>query len=222
MSATAAHSPRSVGALAGWVFVACAFAGVLSWYLRRIEDRVVAQAWVDERSEEAPRPIAEVASAIRRLQLVTVEINSVVEVESSDDSWRGGAKAKVRVPVKLLYGTDLSQMKIDAVSFSPLTGAYVVRVPRPIRIATEVFGTSEETEVQVGWARLRSRAGEFHLGQARKHVSDQARRMVLSPEDARKVADATKEQVGKVIASIVGATGAQALVDVRIDEDETP
>ncbi len=222
MSGTAAHSPRSVGALGGWVIVACAFAGVLAWYVRRIEERVVARAWVDERSEEAPRPIAEVASAMRRLQLVTVEIHSVVEVESRDDSWRGGATAKVRVPVKLLYGTDLSQMKIDAVSFSPLTGAYVVRVPRPSRVATEVFGTSEETEVQVGWARLRSRAGEYHLGQARKNVSDQARRMVLSPEDARKVADATREQVGKLMTSIVGATGAQALVDVRFDEEERP
>ena len=223
MPATASHPPRSSTAtFAAWVLLALALAAVLAWYLRDLEHRVIAQAWVNESTGDSPRPIAEVASAVRQLKLVTVEINTSVEVESSDTSWRGDASAKVKVPVKLFYGTDLSQMKIDAISLSPLTGAYIVRVPKPHRISTEVFGGDEQADVNVGWARMRSRAGEFHLGQARKSVSDQARKMVLSQEDAKKVAEATREQVSKLIASVVGGTGGTRLIEVHLDESETP
>lgn len=197
-------------------------AGGLAWYLREMEHRVIAKAWVDERSGQSFRPIAEVVSAVRQLKLVTVEINTSVDVESSDSSWRGDASAKVKVPVKLLYGTDLSQMRLDSISLSPTMGAYIVRVPKPHRIATEIYGGNEQVDVQVGWARLRSRAGEFHLGQARKTVSDQARTMVLSAQDAKKVTDATREQVGKLVSSVLHEEGGGHLVDVQIDESETP
>lgn len=203
-----------------WGAFALALAGGLALYLRALERDVIRQTLVNETVAAAnPRPVAEVAAAVRALKLVTVEISTKVGVTSADTHWRGDASASVEVPVKLLYGCDLSEMKVDAIAVSPATGIYVVRVPKPQRIASEIFGSDEKAEVQVGWARLRSRAGEFHLGQARKQLSDQARQMVLSDEDARKVADATREQVATLVRSIVGE---KALVDVRFDEGEKP
>lgn len=221
-TATTISHPRATPYLTGWIVFALAVACGMAWYLHDMERRVIAQAWVSEKETDSAPPVADVASAVRQLKLITVEIRTNVEVESSDTSWRGDAAAKVKVPVKLLYGTDLSQMKVDSISFAPLTGAYVVRVPKPHRIATEVFGESEQTDVQVGWARLRSRAGEFHLGQARKSVSDQARKMVLTPEDAKKVRDATTEQVAKLIGSVVNAGGGAHVVEVHVEEGEAP
>jgi hypothetical protein len=98
-------------------------------------------------------------------------------------------------------------MDIDSIKWSELVGkkgAYVVRVPRPSRISTEVFGEREAPLVQTGWLRLRSMAGEYVLSEARKGVSDEARELVLLPEDAAKVEQVTKEQVAKLVKSIVG------------------
>jgi hypothetical protein len=117
----------------------------------------------------------------------------------------------VEVPVRLSYGTDLSKMEMDAITYSPLLGehgSYIVRIPHPARIATEVYSEKEAPLVQTGWLRLRSRAGEYYLSQARRDVNDQARELVLLPEDAAKVERATKDQVGALLRTIVGEKAA--------------
>lgn len=184
-----------------------------------MEGRAVQRAAVLEReTRSGVAPAADVARAICTLKLVTVEIETRVAAQVRDESWRGDVVARVSAPVRLLYGTDLSQMDASSVSLGPLGTRYVVRVPPPARLATEVYSEDEAIDVRVGWLRLRTRAGEYFLGLARRALSEQARKMRLSPEDAEQVARATKEQVAKVVRAVVGA---DAMVEVRvIDEPE--
>jgi hypothetical protein len=159
---------------------------------------------------------ARVAESVRALKLVTVQITTRVTAESSDDSWRGSASAVVDAPVRLHYGTDLSKLDEGAVSFSPLMNECVVRVPPPARIATEVMGTQEESEVHVGWLRFRAQAGEKHLGLARMQLYDRAQGLRLLPQDAQSVREQTREQVAKMIKGIVGK---EMGVKVRFEDE---
>jgi hypothetical protein len=180
------------------------FAG-LAAFMQRLERRAVAGGIVDDQLTAAgsPRPLAEVASILRRAKLVTTEINTRVSSVVSDQSWRGDVAATVEAPVRLLYGCDLSRMDVSAVAFSPLTEAYLVRIPAPERIATEVR-TEEGLDVDVGWMRLRSRAGEYYLGLARRSLYERARELTLSPEDAQTVRENTLEQVRAVLGRVLG------------------
>jgi hypothetical protein len=70
--------------------------------------------------------------------------------------------------------------------------------------------------VSTGWLRRRPRAGEYYLSQARRDLSDQARELVLLPDDAARVEKTTKEQVGAMVRSIVGA---KASVEVTFKDE---
>jgi hypothetical protein len=137
------------------------------------------------------------------MKLVTVEVNTHVESTAEDANWRGDVNARVEAPVRLLYGSDLSKLETGGLSFSPATGAYLVRIPVPERIATEVC-TEDDPVVQVGWMRLRSRAGEYYLGLARRDLYQRACELALSPEDAAMVRRTTREQVEALVKKIVG------------------
>jgi Protein of unknown function (DUF4230) len=194
----------------------------LAAYLRTVQEGIVsaarAQALLD--ADKPARPLAEVTQAVRAMKLVTVEIDTKVKVERGDSSWRGDVQASIEVPVRLSFGTDLSKMESDWVTFSELIGGrggYVVRVPRATRIATEVFSEKEAPLVRTGWLRLRSRAGEYYLSQARKDASDQARELVLLPQDAKKVEERTSEQVAALVKSMVGQEA-----DVRVVFKDEP
>jgi hypothetical protein len=67
-----------------------------------------------------------------------------------------------------------------------------------------VYTEDEDTEVRLGWARLRSRAGEYYLGLARKALHEEAQRMTLGPDDAAMVRRTTREQVADVVRRIAG------------------
>lgn len=212
------------------------FAAIYS-HQRSMEATVVRRVLVSDAVAGPPRPLADVAKAVRSMKLVTVEVETEVEAIVTDVSWRGDISAKVSAPAKLLYGTDLAQMDVSAIGFSPLTKTYVVRVPRPTRIATEVWAEQETMELTTGWLRLRSRAGEYYLGLARKSLTDRARNLRLSEDDAEKVSRVTKEQVEALVKQLIGkdadvavsyvgapvanggedAAGKNAAVEVRIE-----
>jgi hypothetical protein len=166
---------------------------------------VVAAGVSDQLDAGRLRPVAEVATLAAALKLVTVEVETTAKSERTSESWRGDVTASVKAPTRLLFGTDLSALRVDQVALSPLSGAYLVRVPPPTRVATEVDGGQEEAKVDVGWARTRSIAGEYWLGQARKGLYDEARRLALSPEDAVRVRETTREQVAALLKKVVGA-----------------
>ena len=193
---------------AGLLFLA------LSGYMRSLERRAMDAPAIREQltADGKARPLAHVAAAIREMKLVTVEVDSSVVSETADQNWRGEVNAKVCAPVKLFYGADLSQLSVESMAMSPVNGGLLVRIPRPERIATEVCGEAESIEVQLGWLRLRSRAGEYYLGLARKDLHERALDLKLSPEDARLVRKTTKEQTEALIKKIVGPDRPVAVV----------
>lgn len=177
--------------------------------VRARRDAAALAARADSR---APAP-ADVLRAARALKLVTVEIDATVEVVTGHASWRGDVAARVRAPVRLLYAVDLSRLAPGDITRSPLTGEYVLRLPAPERIASEVFTGSEDAEVRVAGLRLRSRAGEYYLGLARRALHDAAAAMTLSPSDAAIVRERSRQQVADLVRRIAGP---DARVTVRL------
>lgn len=173
--------------------------------MRQDQQEAIASV-INQASDRPPRPVAEVTAAVRAMKLVTVEIDTKVRVERTHESWRGDVTAAIEVPVRLHFGTDLGTLADDGVTFHahPAPGVYRVRIPRARRLATEVFSGLESIAVRTGWMRLRSRSGEYYLGLARKEAADEARELMLLPEDARRVAEVTREQVARLVGSIVG------------------
>lgn len=202
----------AVAVIGGFVFLA------LTAYMREMEARSL--RGVSDPLLVGPAAnltqTARVAESVRSLKLVTVQITTRVTAESSDSSWRGDASATVDAPVRLHYGTDLSKLDEGAVTFSPLMNECLVRVPPPSRIATEVIGTQEESEIHVGWLRFRAQAGEKHLGQARLQLYERAQDLRLLPHDAQSVREQTREQVAKMVQGIVGK---EMSVKVTFDDE---
>ena len=178
---------------------------LLALQQRAMEQAAITRASVVEHdTKPATRSLAEVAEAVRTLKLVTVEIKTSVSTEVRDESWRGDATAHVTAPARLLYGVNLDTLDASSVSLAPLGKLCTVRVPRPTRIATEVYTEDESIDVQVGWLRFRTRSGEYVLGLARRDLAERARNMTLAPDDADKVAEATRTQVAKVVRTLLG------------------
>lgn len=204
----AAGGALLLGALAAAIFLS--LAAVLRWQ----QDRVVSAAAIAEQLDAAGnlRPAAEIASLVRAMKLVTVQIDTTVSAKRVHESWRGDVEATVRAPARLFYGTDLSNLAEGAVRASPLLNSYILRLPRPRCIATEVYTEQDEAEVTAGWLRLRSRAGEYYLGQARRSLAEEARRVVLAPEDAELVEQATREQIVALVRGLVGKDRAVTVV----------
>ena len=149
-------------------------------------------------------PIPAVASMLRSLKLVTVEITAPVRSESIDRSWRGDVEASVTAPVRLFYGVPMDGLADSSVSRDPLGGSWVVHVPQPRRLAIEVFSSSEQPSVRVGGTRLRDVAGEYHLGQARLKLYERAHDMVLSPDQALTVERLSREQIASLVRALIG------------------
>lgn len=163
-----------------------------------------------------PPPVAQVQRAVEAMQLVTIRLDTAVSVSAKDVSWRGDVVASVRVPVSLFYGVDLARARVDEYDVGVSRGM-LVRVPAPVRLATELYQMTEEAEVQTGWLRWRSLSGEAMLGLARKSVGDEARRMVLTPEDQQRVLDESRERIERLVKVFVGP---RAAVRVEFDERE--
>lgn len=202
--------PLTLAMLAGVVFFG------LTAFMRRLERRAIENPAIrDQLVNGRVRPLADVARTVARLNLVTAEVETCVATRVSHDNWRGAAVATVEAPVVLHYGIDVSQVRSDHIEFSPAGNSYIIRIPPPRRMATEVLGGQETVDVQVGWARLRSRAGEYYLGLARKSLYESARELALSPEDARTVRETSIAQVGEAVRRFVGD---DAWVKVVVDE----
>lgn len=196
---------RGVGAGGLLAVAMLVFCGTAAVMLRQ-EHVALRQGLIDDRLTPAgtPRPELAVHRAVKMASLITVGLDTNVTAQSTDSSWRGDVTATVSAPVRVFFGTDLSNLEESAVRVDPFGGAMVVTVPRPRRLATEVLGESERSEVSVGWARLRSVAGEYRLGLARKGLYQSAREMMLAPADAELVERATRERVASLVKAIAG------------------
>ncbi len=203
--------PVLVTALAAVVFAS------LAVYMRSQERRALSSPMIRDQvlASGRVRPLADVAKVIAKMQLVTAEVQTTVKTQMSDENWRGLASATVEAPARLLYGVDVSDLDVRNIGFSPAASTYLIRIPPPRRVATEVCGDDESIKVQVGWARLRSFAGEYYLGLARKALYTKARELTLSPADAAKIRETTLAQVQDAVRHLVGD---QASVNVIFDD----
>lgn len=176
-------------------------AAVMFW-MRSVEPAPVAAPIAA--AVEPARTIPDVARVLRALKLVTVEIETGVSSSSADESWRGDVLATVVAPVKFYYGVDMGGLEKGDVWKNPLTGAWTVRVPRPRRLAVEVFGRDEQTKVRVAGLRLRDVAGEYYLGLARTGLYQRAREMTLTDEDRARLEQMTREQLTDLVRTLLG------------------
>lgn len=179
-------------------------------YMQSLERRALSSPMIRDQilASGRVRPLADVAKVIARMQLVTAEVQTTVQTQMSDENWRGLASATVEAPARILYGIDVSDMNVRSISYGPAESTYLIRIPPPRRMATEVCGDDEKIKVQVGWARLRSIAGEYYLGLARKALYTKARELTLKPEDAARVREMTLTQVQAAVQHLVGRDAA--------------
>ncbi|GEM_PF-539844 len=191
---------------------ASVFGGV--WAFMRSERKMVQLTPAEFLQPALPArsaPIAEIARSLRTMKLVTVEVETAVASKRFDGSWRGDVAATVVAPARLLYGCDLSGIGEPHTGQSAtlipnlLSGGYTLRVPRPSRIATEVEGDRERSMVDVGWGRFRDLSGEHQLGLARSGLYEEARQIRLTPDQAREVETATREQLATLVRAFAGA-----------------
>ncbi len=186
-------------------------------YMQSLERRALSSPMIRDQilASGRVRPLADVAKVIARMQLVTAEVQTTVQTQMSDENWRGLASATVEAPARILYGVDVSDINVRSVSYSPAESTYLIRIPPPRRMATEVCGDDEKIKVQVGWARLRSIAGEYYLGLARKALYTKARELTLKPDDAARIRETTLTQVKETVQHLVGP---DAVVHVIFDD----
>lgn len=184
--------------------MASAVAIALALVLRNAEDEVLEDAAVLAAGAAQPVQVANVDRALEAMSLVTVILETKVTASASDESWRGNVSATVTVPVRLMFGTDLAKARVDVQNLSPITRTYRVTCPTPERLATELFTGRETADVQLGWMRFRTRAGEYYLGQARTRLTEAAASMRLSADDARRVRAHTRERVLALVRLVLG------------------
>lgn len=189
------------------------FAG-LAFVMRSQQGELLSTATIASQFDEEGklRPLAEVVETTRALKLVTVTVDSRVRTKVADERWRGTASAVVEAPVRYVYGVDLSGLNPDAFRLGKILGIYEITIPQPTRIAAEVDGSNPVEEiVEVTGARLRSRAGEYYLGLARKAIYDEARKSALPRETMDDISTKTREQVENLVRRFVGPSA-----DVRV------
>lgn len=170
------------------------FAG-LAGYLRGLERDALSGGVNDDVLAGRIRAIAKVREFVGAMKLLTVELRTSVNLTVRDESWRGDVAATVEAPVRMFFGTDLGRAEVAWGQSGPATRILRIIAPPPERLATEVIGEGEATDVSVGWLRFRSRAGEYYLGQARKGLYDAARSMTLSEKDSARVRDETRARL---------------------------
>jgi hypothetical protein len=207
------------------VMVACALV------LRSIERSLLSAAELDGGIAERA-DVANVELAVRRMDLITVALETTATARASDESWRGSVEASVSVPVRLLYGVDLSRARVEraglaSAGIDAITRAVgervIITLPPPTRIASEINprGLPERASVDVGWARTRTRAGEYYLGRARQDLPGAVGALALSDQDAARVRDETAQRVRTLALAMFsrGDAGRAAQIDIDIAFD---
>jgi hypothetical protein len=211
-----------------WVAGVCCLLMVvgLGWMIARDrarEERVA--ALMTQRNTIDPEAVAR---AVRTMKLVTVQINTAVRIEKTVDSFFfGEGKAKVQVPVVASYATDLSKMHASGIQVSRSADRAIVkvRIPRPARLAVEIFAEAETTDVERSWRRFVWWSGESQLDEARLQVPEEARALELLTVHRLKVENDTREQVARLIRMIVAGDpdDAERLeVEVLFEDEREP
>lgn len=201
--------------------VACALlvGGLVFIAGKSLEDAVIREAAVLAHGAARRPQVAEIDRALEAMSLITVILESRVTSTVKDESWRGNVDAMVTVPVRLFFGTDLDRARVSVTELSPLARTYRITVPPPRRLATELITDRESANVDLGWLRFRTRAGEYFLGQARRQLSEAAAAMTIDESQALRVRDETRTRLVRLVTLVLGEQEA-ARAQVRVDFDD--
>src|SRR5688500_4011809 len=154
---------------------------------------------------ESHPPVAEVARLAREMKLVTVTVDSTVKATRRDERWRGTASATVEAPVRHSYGVDLSGLTDGAFEYDYVRRGYVVTLPAPKRIASEVDGAHpKREEIAVTGTRFKKLSGMEQLHAAHKAIYDEAVRQQLPKDRGEEVRRVTREQVAAALGAKIG------------------
>jgi len=200
-----AHAPKNgrSGSL-WWLALASAAASVFLAVWLASPGPLQVGAAVQEPRVQAPGVEWRIASACKDLKIITSVINTRLIVRKSDESWRGDAAATIEVPVRLHYGVDMQSLPADAIRIGPDGVSYVVQLPKPRRISVEVLPEVGEPQLQVGWGRWKSWAGEQMLAEARKQALLESQRFIPGADDMARVRQQTAEQIEALVKHIAG------------------
>lgn len=175
---------------------------------------------------DQPGEVARVEQALKAMQLVAVVIETSVTSTKADESWRGDVTAKVTVPVRLLFGSDLQHAKVSRVELGPLGRSVQIIAPVPKRLGAEIDTVKESTDLSLGWLRFRTRAGEYTLGQARKGLSAAVDELTLTVEQQQSVREQTRERISELLrlcltgeARTTGLSISEPRIDVLFDDE---
>jgi len=152
----------------------------------------------------ATKPAIDVLAVTRQLKLVTVRIDSIVRTTSTDPRWNGTASATLEAKVAYQYGVDLSNLPASALRPLP-SGGYVILIPPPQRLSTEVDTSHPVNEVvSATGLRFKRFSGQQQLTAAHKTIYDRARSQPLPPQTMTLVRQQTAEQVQMLLGNLLG------------------
>ena len=158
--------------------------------------------------------VLQVTDAVRSLKLVTWQFETTISAETMSDKWYGNAVASVRAPVRYQYGVNLENVRREDIFLD--TAGYTFIVPAPERISVEVNLAELNQTLQVSGARWKGQ-NQGQIDEARKRLAEIAQASQLSPEDATRLRDVSREQVEAMLRNVIGADVDQR-VTVRFAE----
>ena len=158
------------------------------------------------RTPEAPPATSktiEILSAAKSLKLATVEIRTTAKAHLTDPTALGTVDVSIEAPARLLYGCDLSALTTERIAYSPVSSTYVLSVPQPTRIATEVNTAAEKVETSTGWFRTQAQTDKL-LALARTQLQHEADELRESDEQRSQILRDTRDQLLALVHRIVG------------------
>lgn len=190
------------------VIVAIVLAAAAAWTLREQDARAGIAPAATQAAPPGPvvsaADLGPLASSIRALKLVTVELTIDVSSEKSESSLTGSVSAKLTAPAVLRFGTDLSELSTSGIVLSPINKLYVITVPPPTRISAEAMGQFAKADVKTTGLYSRATDGERVLGELRRDLQLRAAQASPSDEQLETIRKSTREQVRDLIAKLVG------------------
>jgi hypothetical protein len=155
-----------------------------------------------------------IIAAARVMKLATMEIDTFVRIEKTDESWwRGDVKASLETPVRLVYGSDLTGLSPERVrteEVAPGRWRLTLTIPRPEKLYVETFPRNEKGDVSPDGVRARVASwvlSEGYLTEPRRDVPDIARKLSPTASDRRRIDEGTREQVAAFVRAVLGAGG---------------
>ena len=168
--------------------------------------------------EEANTVKLDVRQVLDVLKIVTQEVKTVVRASRHFEDWRGSVDVRIEVPVRLLYGIDLTNQRVRVEEH---TEVYMRVVVPPPKLLYTNYRTDEirELEVTVRGVHTRKGAGQTQLTLCiYENLPREIKRVARSAKVRDEVRQRCRQQLRTLLQMILPG---QTWVEVRFS-DEAP